>query len=108
MDPKIAGAIERFRRSLEDRGIRVSRIVLFGSYATGSPQPHSDIDLAVISDDFHDMNLLERLEAVGLSLARARIAEPIEALAYTEDEYDSQEHGTFVNDEVKAKGVPVP
>jgi len=107
MDKKIADTIERLKVSLDDLGIRVRAIVLFGSHATGTADEHSDIDVAVISDDFRDMDLCKRLETLGLALARARIMEPIEALAYTQDEYDSKEQGTFVGDEVKAKGVSV-
>jgi len=106
MDKKVAEAIGRFKRSLEDVGIRAERIVLFGSHATDAASEHSDIDLAVVSDDFKSMDLFRRLELIGVALARAKIMEPIEALAYTQEEYDSQGQGTFVGDEVKSKGVP--
>jgi len=107
MDQSIADAIERFSHSLATLGIQVRTVVLFGSHATGAPDEHSDIDLAVISDDFKGMDILKRLETVGLALARARIMEPIEALAYTQEEYDSKREGTFVGDEVKPKGVAI-
>jgi hypothetical protein len=53
------------------------------------------------------MNLLRRLETIGLALAKARIMEPIEALGYTEEEFASKGEGTFIGDEVKSKGVEV-
>lgn len=53
------------------------------------------------------MDLFKRLETVGLAFARAKIMEPVEALAYTQEEYDSKEQGTFIADEVRAKGVTV-
>jgi len=33
--------------------IRIERVILFGSYASGNPRPWSDIDIAVVSPDFH-------------------------------------------------------
>jgi len=107
MDEKIAESIKEFAFSLEQLGIRVKRVVIFGSHATGKAEEHSDIDLAVISDDFKGTNIFGRLEIIGLALARAKIMEPIEALAYTEEEYDSREQGTFIGDEVRSKGVQV-
>ena len=61
----------------------------------------------MISEDFKDMNLLQRLETIGLALAKARMMEPIEAVAYTKDEFAKKGKGTFVGDEVKPKGVHV-
>jgi len=61
----------------------------------------------VISDAFEKMNILERLEAMGLAMAKARIMEPIEPLGYTEKEFSSKDKGTFIGDEVKAKGIEI-
>ena len=44
------GLVERLRSLLEARpGVRLA--VLYGSYAYGSPQPRSDVDLAVVVDE---------------------------------------------------------
>ena len=53
------------------------------------------------------MNLLQRLELIGRTLAKARIFEPIEALGYTEEEFASKGQGTFVGDEIRSKGIEV-
>lgn len=37
--------------------IRVTEVILFGSYAAGTPSKYSDIDLAVISPDFEKYDL---------------------------------------------------
>ena len=107
MDRKVLEAVKRFRASLEALGIRVERMVVFGSCAAGTATEHSDIDLAVVSDDFRGMNLVKRLETIGLALAKGRIMEPIEALGYTREEFDSREEGTLVADEIRPKGVTV-
>lgn len=37
---------------LEKKNINISQVILFGSYAARKEQKWSDIDLAVVSDDF--------------------------------------------------------
>ncbi len=105
MDKNLAGTIDRFRNALEESGIHVKAMVLFGSHAKGHPTEQSDIDVVVISDDFEGMSLLERLETIGTAMARKRMMEPIEALAYTENEYIQNGRGTLIGDEVKAHGT---
>ena len=107
MDKKITKSLKEFKSALEALGIKVDRVIVFGSYATGSARKESDIDVAVISEDFKGMSLLKRLETIGLALARARIMEPIEGIGFTEEEFASKGAGTFVGDEVKPKGVQV-
>ena len=107
MDTKITETVERFKHSLKELDINVERMIMFGSHAKNMADVHSDIDVLVISDDFKNMDLLKRQEIIGLALARAKILEPIEALGYTEAEYDSKNEGTFIGDEVKLKGVQV-
>jgi len=107
MDTRITQAMERFELSPAKLGIRVERIVVFGSHATGGADEHSDIDLAGVSDDFERMDLFQRLETIGVGLARAKILEPIEALGYTREEFDAQDRGTLVADAVRAKGIRI-
>ena len=44
-----------------EQEIPVREVILFGSYAAGNPQAHSDIDLAVISDWFEGKPAIENL-----------------------------------------------
>ena len=85
--------IERYRQELKNFNIDSQKIILYGSYAKGNPREDSDIDLIVISDDFKDMNLRERLEILGI--AAGRVFEPIEALGYTPKEI-KQKKETFL------------
>ncbi|MBM3118876.1 MAG: nucleotidyltransferase domain-containing protein [Chloroflexi bacterium] len=107
MDTAVIDLTKKLETALRKQGIRVNRIILYGSQASGKAKEHSDIDVAVISDDFKGMNILERLEIIGLALAKARIMEPIEPLGYTEEEFSSKGKGTFIGDEIKAKGIEI-
>lgn len=105
MDRAVYRTIKDYKEILEDMGVKVKRIILYGSYALGSPGEDSDIDLVVISDDFEKLDLWERLTLLGRAAAMLR--KPIEALGYTEEEFASSEKGSFLADEVKTKGVEI-
>ena len=81
--------IKQFERTLIDKGIAIDRIVLFGSHATGTQRPDSDIDLVVVSDTFRDMDYWQRLHL--LAEAIGDVFQPIEATGLTVDEWDRQE-----------------
>jgi predicted nucleotidyltransferase len=76
--------IQGFIARLEQE-IPVQEVILFGSYARGKAQAHSDIDLAVISDWFEGKPAIENLKF--LSRIAARYNTLIEALPFTEKEY---------------------
>jgi len=78
--------VRRFRKALESKSIKVNKIVLFGSYATGNQREESDIDVVVISDDFRDKGYWDRIDV--LSSAIYEVFEPIEAVALTTDEWE--------------------
>ncbi|KYO64305.1 nucleotidyltransferase domain-containing protein [Thermovenabulum gondwanense] len=42
--------------------IKIEKVLLFGSYARGEALKTSDVDLAIVSEDFNKMNFFERLE----------------------------------------------
>lgn len=52
-------AIERFIRRLH-REIRLQGVILFGSWAKDEAYPSSDLDLAVISEDFQGQHRIAR------------------------------------------------
>ena len=82
--------IGRFRDILVLKGIRVDRIVLFGSYADGTQRADSDIDLVVVSESFEGMEYWKRIDV--LSDAISEIFQPIEATGMTESEWRSRKY----------------
>lgn len=50
--------IDKFKTILINEGIPVQKIILFGSYAKGTPKPWSDLDVCIVSKafgkDYHD------------------------------------------------------
>ncbi|HSM90647.1 MAG TPA: nucleotidyltransferase domain-containing protein [Desulfobacterales bacterium] len=84
-EDQLDGIIQGFIARLEQE-IPVQEVILFGSYAQGNPQEHSDIDLAVISDWFEGKPAIENLTFL-LRIA-SRYNTLIEALPFSQKEYD--------------------
>ncbi|MBU0568812.1 nucleotidyltransferase domain-containing protein, partial [bacterium] len=94
--------INQFLQELQ-RHLFVKRIILFGSYAKSQQDKWSDIDLAVISDGFKDVPYLDRLFMLGKFAWQAKTT-VIEALGFTEEEYNHTSKLDFLN-EIKKNGV---
>jgi len=95
----VESVVSRFIEELE-RHIRVERVILFGSYARGTPRSWSDIDLAVVSPDFHGGT-----EADHLLLAEAarKVTSQIEAIPYLPEDFDHCDSRSFEAD-IKRNG----
>lgn len=72
---------------LNDVGINVDKVILFGSFAKGTFAEGSDVDLIVISEDWSELNQIERIKLL------YRIWDkPLDAnfLAYTPEEFEKK------------------
>ena len=101
---KVRKIVSEFLENLKQRQISVSKIILFGSYATNRQRKDSDMDLAVISPYFENTDFFDRLVILGR--ARIGVKEPLEILGYTPREYTTCEKGTFL-EEIKHTGKVV-
>jgi uncharacterized protein len=52
VEKTIIDLLQRFSAILTEAGIDVKRMILYGSYAIGNPREESDIDVAVVSEEF--------------------------------------------------------
>ena len=62
---------------LRNKGIEVSKVILFGSYAKGTARPESDIDIAIISSQFGKDNLKEMMFLRRMALKINSYLEPL-------------------------------
>ena len=97
-------AINFFEKCLTDKGINISKIILFGSYANGTPDHESDIDLVIISNDFDGKNIFERAtltkEAEILTIKKYLI--PLDIITLSDKEFESQSiNGEIIYDKTK-------
>ncbi len=89
----VLGIIANFKKAIEANGIKVNKLILFGSYAKRKEKEDSDIDLVVLSEDFKEKNYWERIDI--LSAAIYQVFKPIEAVAMTPQEWEKQESMIF-------------
>jgi len=59
---RVRQAAELIKNFLKDRNITVDSIVIFGSYAKGNYTKDSDLDIAVISQDFNGKDVFQKAE----------------------------------------------
>lgn len=83
----VMNTLEQFRKALEALDIQVDKLILFGSHAIGKAHEESDIDTIVISSSFVDKGYWERIDI--LSQAIYTVFAPIDAVAFTPDEWES-------------------
>jgi len=62
---KIKKIIEYLKNLLEDRGVKIDKIILFGSYARRDYKEDSDVDIVIISKDFSNKGIFERAKMLG-------------------------------------------
>lgn len=82
LETKLAEIVRRLREAFAP-----SAIYLFGSYAYGTPQSHSDLDLLVVVED----SRLNPYQRDGLAYRALRgIGVPKDVLVYTRQEFETR------------------
>lgn len=99
--------INRITDTLKDEG--VDRIILFGSYAYGTPTPNSDLDIIIVTnDDYMPTTNREKMELhhkYNNKIRQFRAIIPIDLLVYTKQMYHKLlESGSIFTEEINRKG----
>jgi uncharacterized protein len=97
--------VRKYRTQLIKMGIQPSRILLYGSQATGTANEGSDIDLIIVSNTWAKYSQRKRLELLGI--ASARILEPVQAQGFTPNEIKSKQLTSFWEQIIKEQAVRV-
>jgi predicted nucleotidyltransferase len=79
------------------------QIILFGSYANGTPNKDSDLDLLIIQDTdlpIHKRGLDIRISLIGIKV-------PMDILVYTKSEFENEknEQYSFLNSAIKTSKI---
>ena len=88
VDQKVVNVVNFMAEKLRMNGLNVSEIIVFGSYASGRAADDSDVDIVVVSNDFRNKNISQRVEMIGDTHA-ATISEfmiPLDILLKTPEE----------------------
>lgn len=68
--------IKKYRQVVINAGIPVQQMILFGSYAKGSPKPWSDVDVCVVSPVFGKDGYDEMVQLMKLTSSVENMIEP--------------------------------
>jgi uncharacterized protein len=47
----------KFVQAVQNQGVRLKKAILFGSHSSGQPHEWSDIDIALVADEFSGINV---------------------------------------------------
>lgn len=101
---KVKKIILSYTKELKRHNIRVTKTILYGSYARGKPKYYSDIDLVIVSPDLSRFNPLRRQELLAeFSMA---IDAPLEVIGYTPDEF-KKSHDTIFGEIIARTGKTI-
>jgi len=103
-EKQVEVSIKKYLETLRSRNIRIKKVILYGSLATGTAHEDSDIDLAIISPDlgrdrFDEALMLKKL-ARGINLS-------ISPRPYSVKQFQKARQGDFLFDEIIKKGKTV-
>lgn len=101
VDPEVRDIILRFADAVAGKGVRVEKIVLYGSYASGEVHADSNLDIAVVSTDFGK----DRFEEGKMLLQLAwRIDPRIEPVPISSESYEKDTWIPLIY-EIRQKGI---
>jgi len=107
VDAKVLETVNYFGAQLRNSGVRITTIILFGSSGTGTAGPGSDIDIAVISEDFANRDIFDRVlltrDAEMHTVKKFRV--PLDVVTLTPQEYEDQKSLIAVT---IRKGIALP
>jgi len=89
---------------LRQRGITVKKIVVFGSYTRGEEKKDSDVDIIIVSPDFRNKDIFEKVELTsGIHRALVkRVKKPVDIMYYSDIEW-GKSHSLII-DAAKREG----
>jgi len=94
--------VQSYAREIEALGIHLRKVILFGSFAKGTQHEWSDIDVALVADEFTGVGFLD-----AKLFSKIGIKEPyirIEELTYPTDYFES---GDPLIEEIMKTGMEV-
>ncbi len=100
---QIIQVVQRYVASLK-KDFRISQAYLFGSYARGTAREESDIDVALVSEDFRNTSEMDLLGY--LSQKTIPVNTALEVLAFTPEEMEHPDPRTLPY-HVKTFGIPI-
>jgi len=88
----IAEVVEFLRNALASSGVNVQKLIVFGSRARGEGNEDSDLDIAIVSNDYEGKDIFDRVRlAKRAVMATAdKFIIPLDIAHLTPEEYESR------------------
>lgn len=101
---EIVKIIQILQKLFKEKGIELSKVVLFGSYAK-EKKAYSDIDIIVVSKDFRDKDIFEKVNiARGIHRKLVKeIMKPFDIMYYSDEEWENG--NSLIINSAKKEGV---
>jgi len=105
--------IEEIRDDLETlkeiilEKVPTDQIWLFGSYAYGTPNKDSDIDIYIVMKDDAQMRELDAMDEVNGERFYRRTKKPVDVLAIKRSRFDYRATGATMERKIKREGVKI-
>jgi predicted nucleotidyltransferase len=94
-------AARYLKTAIENGGLHVDKVILFGSHAKGRARPDSDVDIAVVLEEFREKGIVERIRLIRdaeIDTVKKYLL-PIEVVRLSPEEY--AEGNTLISREVR-------
>ena len=94
--------VRNYAKEINKQGVNLRKVILYGSFAKGTQHEWSDIDVALVADDFTGVGILDtpRFSRINLQTPYIRI----EPRTYPTDYF--QESDPFI-EEIKNTGIEI-
>ena len=81
-----------FRECLKEKGLKVNKVILFGSQARGTATEESDIDIVIVSEEFRRKNIFRRAKLTRDAEIRTirKFMVPLDVVTMSPEEYESR------------------
>lgn len=89
---KVTRIIKFLEGILRDRGLNISKIILFGSQVNGGATEESDIDLVIVSNDFSNKDIFKRVALIKEAEINTikKFMVPLDIITMTPEEYNNE------------------
>jgi predicted nucleotidyltransferase len=94
--------VRNYANEIEQQGVRLRTVILYGSFAKDRQHEWSDIDVALIADDFTGLGFLDKKRFAGIMVQKPYVR--IEVKTYPTEYFRSGD--PFIN-EIKKDGITI-
>jgi len=94
--------VQDYAKEINEQGVNLRKVILFGSFAKGTQHEWSDIDVALVADDFSGFGFFDRKRFSSIGTKNSYMM--IEPITYPTDYFE--ESDPFI-EEIKKTGIEI-